>query len=335
MATHPQTRRRKLPPKTGLGVSLGRSWLEKHARVPEPVPPLFHYTGAEGIKGILESNRMWATGAQHMNDWSEVAYGHGIMTESLRATLSATRLSPRCQRVFSAVLDSIGSVDNPFVDAYFASFCEKGNLLSQWRAYAGTQGYSVEFDPVAINGSLAFSTNAPARNLYLAKVSYEPNEQRRSFERLLCDLCATFDGLDDQAISDMTHARGSQIDSVLLDFARIVVSSWAVTVKHPGFEEEQEWRVVFQPLITDQEKYYSTAEFVVRLEGKHLVTHVELMPADLPELKSNGKPRLPVKSITCGPSVAMRSALRALEILLRNHGYEGVEIRHSEIPATS
>ena len=29
-------------------------------------------------------------------------------------------------------------------DAYFAAFCEKGNLLSQWRAYAGTQGFAVE-----------------------------------------------------------------------------------------------------------------------------------------------------------------------------------------------
>ena len=111
----------------------------------------------------------------------------------------------------------------------------------------------------------------------------------------------------------------------------MVLSSWAATVKHPGFEEEQEWRVIFQPLITAEEKYLSTSAFVVRLEGPEFVTHVEFMP-DKKVLGKRGD-LLPIKSIVCGPNVTMRTAKRAIEILLRNNGYEGVEIRKSEIPA--
>jgi len=115
----------------------------------------------------------------------------------------------------------------------------------------------------------------------------------------------------------------------------VALSSWAATVKHQGFEEEQEWRVIFQPLITVEEKYHSTEEFVVRVEEEHLVTHVEFMPAKVLPHRDGRGPTLPIKSITCGPNVSMRSTMRALEILLRNNGYEGVEILKSEIPAKS
>jgi hypothetical protein len=123
--------------------------------------------------------------------------------------------------------------------------------------------------------------------------------------------------------------------ATLVEFVRVVLSSWAATVKHPGFEEEQEWRVIFQPLITAEERYHSTQEFVVRVEDFALVTHVEFMPADV--LPRHGKrgPKLPIKSITCGPNVSMRSTMRALEILLRNNEYDGVKIGKSEIPARS
>jgi hypothetical protein len=124
---------------------------------------------------------------------------------------------------------------------------------------------------------------------------------------------------------------GAALPTALVEFTRMVLSSWAATVKHSGFEEEQEWRMIFQPLITEKEQYLSTSEFVVRLEGPEFVTHVEFIP-DQKVLGKRGR-KLPIRSIVCGPNVEMRSAKRAVEILLRNNGYDGVEIRKSEIPA--
>jgi hypothetical protein len=291
-----------------------------------PVPPLFHYTGAHGVRGILNSDSIWASGAQHMNDWMEVVYGYDIMMGTLRNVVSSADLPNRSQQVFSEVLRAMELPDSPFVDAYFAAFCEKGNLLSQWRAYAGTQGFAVEVDPLVVDGELTLTTKAPARNLRLAKVEYDPERQKRGFRELLDELIETI---------ETQCGNSDHLLPPLSEFVRVVLSSWAATVKHPGFEEEQEWRVVFQPMITAEEKYHSTEEFVIRVEDYALVTHVELVPAKV--LPSHGQdgPKLPIKSITCGPNVSMRSTMRALEILLRNNGYEGVKILKSEIPARS
>jgi hypothetical protein len=307
-----------------VGITLGRDWLHRHARAPEPVPPLFHYTGAPAIRGILQSDSIWASGAQYMNDWMEVVYGYDIIMTGLRELVEKRKLARRSRAVFKDVLRMMESPDSPFIDAYFAAFCEKGNLLSQWRAYAGTQGFAVEFHPLVIKGELTLTTKAPARNLRLAKVEYDPARQQENFRGLIEELT---DNIEQAKVGSPTEAA----PSTLVEFTRMVLSSWAATVKHPGFAEEQEWRVIFQPLITEEEKYLSTSEFVVRLEGPEFVTHVEFIP-DKQVLGKHGH-KLPIRSIVCGPNVDMRSAKRAVEILLRNNGYEGVEIRKSEIPA--
>ena len=298
--------------------------MERQARPPEPVPPLFHYTGAAAIRGILQSGTVWASGAQYMNDWMEVVYGYDIVMNGLRDLLDNRKVSGRSRIVLHRVLRLMDEPDSPFIDAYFASFCEKGNLLSQWRAYAGTQGFAIEFDPLVVKRQLTLTTKAPARNLRLAKIEYDPQKQQQSFRELIDEVRETIG-------STSTHADKNTLIPTLVEFSRMVLSSWAATVKHPGFEEEQEWRVIFQPLMTADERYLSTTEFNVRLEGPEFVTHVEFMP-DKKILGKRGH-LLPIKSIVCGPNVTMRSAKRAIEILLRNNGYEGVEIRKSEIPA--
>jgi Protein of unknown function (DUF2971) len=325
MATRPK---KSVPPRRKekeLGVSLGREWMQRHAHAPEPVPPLYHYTGAAAIRGILQSGRVWASGAQYMNDWMEVVYGYDIIMNGLRELVEKRQVPERSRAVFADALRLMESPESPFVDAYFAAFCEKGNLLSQWRAYAGTQGFAIEFDPLVIKGELTLTTHAPARNLRLAKVEYDPKKQRKNFDQMIEELCDTIEG------TGLDKSNGTP--PTLVEFSRMVLSSWAATVKHPGFEEEQEWRVIFQPLITAEEKYLSTREFVVRLEGPEFVTHVEFMP-DKKVLGRRGH-LLPIQSIICGPSVTMRTTMRALEILLRNNGYDDVTIRKSEIPARS
>lgn len=311
-----------------LGLALAREWMTRYDKELVQVPPLFHYTGAHGVRGILNSDSIWASGAQHMNDWMEVVYGYNMMMSTLRESVEDGKLPERTTLVFSDLLRAIEQPDSPFVDAYFAAFCEKGNLLSQWREYAGTQGFAVEMDPLVLNGELTLTTKAPARNLRLAKVEYDPTRQKKAFRTLIEELT--------EKIETQRAPKGwktQRLLTTLVEFVRVVLSSWATTVKHPGFEEEQEWRVIFQPLITAEERYHSTEEFVVRVEDFALITHVEFIPADvLPRQERNG-PKLPIKSITCGPNVSMRSTMRALEILLRNNGYEGVEIKKSEIPA--
>ena len=40
-----------------------------------PSCPVFHYTNAAGLKGILETKRIFATHVRYLNDLSEITFG--------------------------------------------------------------------------------------------------------------------------------------------------------------------------------------------------------------------------------------------------------------------
>jgi len=50
---------------------------------PRPDTVLYHYTSAEGLKGIIENNELWATSAYYLNDSAEMFYGYGVLREVL------------------------------------------------------------------------------------------------------------------------------------------------------------------------------------------------------------------------------------------------------------
>jgi hypothetical protein len=53
---------------------------------PKQKPPegfLYHYTTADGLKGIIENDELWATSAYFLNDSAEIIYGCRILKEAL------------------------------------------------------------------------------------------------------------------------------------------------------------------------------------------------------------------------------------------------------------
>jgi len=46
--------------------------------------PLYHYTNAGGLRGIIESQRIWFTSYLHLNDPSELLYGMGVAHRLLK-----------------------------------------------------------------------------------------------------------------------------------------------------------------------------------------------------------------------------------------------------------
>jgi len=56
---------------TGTSAKISESRKGLQTDVPEL---LFHYTTAAGMRGILDSSRLWATNYRFLNDTSEVAY---------------------------------------------------------------------------------------------------------------------------------------------------------------------------------------------------------------------------------------------------------------------
>jgi len=118
-----------------------------------PTPPIIHhYTDDSGLRGILQSGKLWLTDVFYLNDPSELRYGVGIAIETLARAAAG---GPLEQRIFAQDFRKYQNSAESAAHFFVLSFSEIGNDLSQWRAYADNGcGYSLGFDGPAIEKSL-------------------------------------------------------------------------------------------------------------------------------------------------------------------------------------
>src|SRR3954463_5463394 len=122
----------------------------RHLFAVEPPELLFHYTTLTGGYGILRSDALWMTKIRYLNDTSELEIGIAtfklVLEELLRAPLAADE-----RHLIAAVQHGLGSVAASNICV--ASFCEHGDLLSQWRWYGeGGRGLSLAVSSVVLRG---------------------------------------------------------------------------------------------------------------------------------------------------------------------------------------
>src|SRR5688572_29517460 len=111
-----------------------------------PVPDLFHYTSPAGLKGILVSRRLWFTECRSLNDTSELTYAEQLIRATLMSEIPNVRAEYR--EWLSAAAGIVGQMAAA-TQLYVASFCEQGDSLGQWRAYA-RRGYCIRFSGDAV-----------------------------------------------------------------------------------------------------------------------------------------------------------------------------------------
>ena len=85
---------------------LTEQWVSLHRKRPRY---LYHYTNAQGLLGMLQSNRIWATNSRFMNDPTEIGYATRLVREVIESELSQGNA-----RWFHEVRDWI----NGFLDEY-------------------------------------------------------------------------------------------------------------------------------------------------------------------------------------------------------------------------
>ncbi len=111
---------------------------------------IYHYTNDAGLKGILESGKLWLTEICNLNDPSELNHGFKIATDELKDMVAGR--SP-VSRKFSDDLKFISEQKRvqKSADFFVCSFSLCGNDLGQWRAYADNgRGFVLEFDTGAL-----------------------------------------------------------------------------------------------------------------------------------------------------------------------------------------
>jgi hypothetical protein len=311
---------------------------------------IFHYTDASGLVGILQSKSLFATHYRCLNDLTEAAIINDLLKPILEAEIAD--ITPKLiklgwlkqefygeygkaghQMQADAMLSSITTVIDRVSPFFVISFCRhppesddfKHGLLSQWRGYSDGGGFAIEFDEDAIDAAMNAENDkfvygaSKTSDVYYSE--FEKVFDPEKFKGLAGAMIAHLFGKRD--ISDVTGRKS--IDEAVRDFVHA-----APFLKHPGFSEEKEYRMVLAPVrktkVDAQPKFKGSVKPVkFRVRRGSVVPYIEV---------TEFQDVLPIKSIVVGPHSNQEMQRDAVEMLLETTGHRA-DTRLSAIPFLS
>lgn len=276
--------------------------------------PYFHYTDYNAFANIVMKRDLWLTDAGFSNDAEELEHGRLFTDKTLREQ-AENGITPEVRELAKDVAELEAKAkdrkDLPEA-AYVCCFCESGDLLSQWRGYAAHGGgVAIEIDQSAF-GNLAGVDN-PIGIMRFWKVFYKDDSKQRRVLRVLS-----------------FWATQPEPPSLRAELAAATLRFFVPTFKHPRFEAEAEWRLIFTP--------GSTLEIrpKFRVGRGLLVPYLELseiarkVPYAAPLIANAGW--FVIKSVCIGPGPFKDVNALSAKRLLDNYGFEQATVTRSEIP---
>jgi hypothetical protein len=290
---------------------------------------LYHYTSAESLLGIVQTGSLWATDIRFLNDTAEFGFARN---ELLREVLSRTyRLrNERVRLLIRKQLAALQVMAPP--PAYVISLSERGNALSQWRAYAPRDGVSIGFHIGALRAIKDF---ALYRCEYLRKDEIKTKKDQQALSAIVDEVYGYVQWTArliqqearKKAVTDnsLLHAQSEHTD--LVAFALV----WAaLKIKHGGFSEEMEWRLIDNvPGLNLVHALGDDPKDLIRFRrGAFGVT--PYLVATLPQLW-RGAP-LGIAKVIVGPSSNAVSTVASIRDLLRIKLRSSATVESCEIP---
>lgn len=282
------------------------------------------YTSANAAMSIIQNKEVWLRNVQCMNDYREVEHGINCLVSTFKNE-EGKKFQSVMEELFPGVIDRFTKLFDSWLPAlrtstYLTCVSEHENYediygrLSMWRAYGGKQ-------PVAIvMNTTAFGSESDALSAYTYPVLYQDLEQfNLEFERLTSRITIEKEFVKSMGEQDVTN--------YLFD----VFKSYALCVKHPGFKEEREWRVVYNPLLRPSDRITSSIEVIDGVPQKvHKIPLVNipeenLIGMNIPEL---------IDRIIIGPSDHQYIIASTFIGLLEEAGCENAakKVSYSGIP---
>jgi len=301
---------------------------------------LYHYTTADGLKGIVENEEVWSTSAYYLNDSAEILYGYRLLDLALEEWLK--RANPTEDSISRGLAESLrrhfghDALDrNVITPIYLTCFCEEDNLLSQWRAYGSSGGYSIGFKVPAEGIVYGLVPEPRVYTTRCVKVEYERDKQLR---RVLEILDSVLPILDEQEVKDAVRSIDPLSPLGFSQLSRIIsemLVEESIGFKDAAFAVEKEWRFVVRSreLLKQgiDDGKHTNLPIHFRTARGRLIPFVRLVPskAAMP-LVGDGR-KLPIANVRCGPAGDRISAWMAVRYLLDGKGYQSARVDRSEI----
>lgn len=286
---------------------------------------LYHYTSAEGLRGIVENNEIWMTNVNFVNDTTEcraLEKENGLFSDS---DFTITEVKDE----WFQFLTASGHINS----TYIVSFSSGEQSLSQWRAYGN---YRIGFDAKGL-------VKHPF-NLY--RCVYSREEIR--------DWILEKDKLIQwKALANADYRRSAAYN---------LIYAASRKYKDEHFKDEKEFRLLVvsdhkwgypnspsmyenQPPIhfRDHPKYNMPlpyVKFTIEKVGEpetgqkkeRKETYMQSKERKLAEERKGPRNLLPIEDILIGPMLDQEKAKAACEILLYANGYNKVSVDISKIP---
>jgi hypothetical protein len=258
---------------------------------------LYHYASIGAIENILKTKVVWATHVAFMSDSQEFRYTLEVMQSVIEERQSNAPEVENYLRFLSAV---VANAEANFMEKGFFAFClsANGDLLSQWRSYCPPEGgYSIGFRKSDLESIFR------PQDFHIMPCAYDKRFQKKFVAALL------------QSYEDRFRESG---EASMLDIA-VDLDRLPLTVKHPGFLEEQEWRAFSDPNVCEEWRYHI-------LKGR-AVPHWDLRLA-LPDNL------IPIAKIIVGPCREQELALVGIRRMLLTFGYAKENVDKIVEPST-
>lgn len=284
---------------------------------------LAHYTTAENALNIISNRELWLRNARNMTDFSEVEYGYDQVSRYLDTDDNIKK--------FINALDECASGAGEIAielfkeryrdvksDSYITCFTlhEEDDFhgrLSMWRAFGRS------------SASVALVINPPNHhhvsplNIFIYPVSYRPDAVATEFELGISRI--------KENINLLTGLQCHPQQIGFLGYIKLIALT--VTLKHPGFHEEKEWRIIHYPSLFGSD---FVTPFTKSISGIPQVIHkVRLENKPEKGLYSFSIPEL-LDRVIIGPSDYADTIQSSLIAELRAVGVKDPVVVKSEIP---
>lgn len=214
-----------------------------------------HYTSSDAFLKILNSNEVWFRNAAVMNDFMEVEYGLRLLTEAWEHPVGR-ELKSVLDRIEPSIFPQIMNYHNGWQPSYAAhtylfSLSEhapkenKHGRLSMWREYARNAGVAILFN------NEVFRSETNLLKAYTVPVMYANTKQFISnFEQIL------------ERIKRHEAEISGLAPEILFNAVFQSMRFMALSTKHPGFGEEREWRVIYNPQLESSPFFTNRVEVI-------------------------------------------------------------------------
>lgn len=241
--------------------------------------PLYHYTSISNLKSILEDKEFWVTRSDFLNDPGEVIYFADLVTKIIDQLNLPKEWSHHLYENFRTYFPV--AFQPRF---YILSLSRNKDSLAMWNYYGKNDGYCM-----GINfNTLLENLNFKGYHYHHGSVLYDEESQVKILKDEL------------QLTYNYWLTNHEAAENMLLAMIDTLIGRWvfyALFFKHKGFQQEEEYRIVFG----DQNN----------LTVNYRPGHGVFTPyIKVPAVKNNEK--FPLESITIGPLIKHDNAERGL-----------------------